>query len=135
RAGGDAQLPPTLRALSEAEGLCSTIAAPIANDHQTLGVFSIGYRTPHRFTTEEQRVVQSLAQRAGLAIQNARLFEQAQHVAAVEERQRLARELHDAVTQSLFAASLIAEVIPRAWEKNQGEAREHLQELRLLTRG
>ena len=54
-----------------------------------------------------------LAQRAGLAIQNARLFEQAEQAAVLEERQRLAHELHDAVTQTLFSASLIAEVLPR----------------------
>ena len=54
----------------------------------------------------------ALAQRAGLAIHNARLFEQAPLVATAEERQRLARELHDAVTQTLFSASLIAEVVP-----------------------
>jgi signal transduction histidine kinase len=79
--------------------------------------------------------VQALAQRAGLAIQNARLFEQAQQVATAEERQRLARELHDAVTQTLFSASLIAEVVPRLWERDPQEGRQRLEELRRLTRG
>jgi signal transduction histidine kinase len=41
--------------------------------------------------------------------------------ATLQERQRLAQNLHDAVNQSLFSASLIAEVLPRVWERNQDE--------------
>jgi two-component system nitrate/nitrite sensor histidine kinase NarX len=55
--------------------------------------------------------------------------------AMLEERQRLAHDLHDAVNQTLFSASLIAEVLPRMWEKDQAEARRSLEELRRLTRG
>ena len=53
----------------------------------------------------------------------------------IEERSRLARDLHDAVTQTLFSASLIADVLPRIWERNQDEGRRRLEELRQLTRG
>jgi signal transduction histidine kinase len=53
----------------------------------------------------------------------------------VEERQRLARDLHDAVSQTLFSASLIAEVLPRLWERNRDEGRRRLEEVRQLTRG
>jgi signal transduction histidine kinase len=55
--------------------------------------------------------------------------------AVAEERGRLARELHDAVTQTLFSASLIAEVLPRIWERNQERGRQQLEEVRTLTRG
>jgi signal transduction histidine kinase len=55
--------------------------------------------------------------------------------AIVAERNRLARELHDAVTQTLFAASLIAEVLPDLWDMDEGEARKSTEELRQLTRG
>ncbi|MDD5190317.1 MAG: histidine kinase [Dehalococcoidales bacterium] len=55
--------------------------------------------------------------------------------AAAEERNRLARDLHDAVSQTLFSASLIAEVLPRVWEKNEAEGKRRLEELRQLTRG
>jgi PAS domain S-box-containing protein len=51
------------------------------------------------------------------------------------ERTRLARDLHDAVTQTLFAASLIAEVLPDLWDVNEAEARRSTDELRQLTRG
>jgi len=53
----------------------------------------------------------------------------------LEERQRLAQNLHDAVNQSLFSASLIAEVLPRLWERNPEEGRHSLEDLRRLTRG
>ncbi len=55
--------------------------------------------------------------------------------AVVAERTRLARDLHDAVTQTLFSASLIAEVLPELWEINPDEARRSNEELRQLTRG
>jgi signal transduction histidine kinase len=77
----------------------------------------------------------ALAQRAALAIQNAQLFERAQQAAALEERQRLARDLHDAVTQTLFSTALIAEVVPDLWEADPAEGRQQLEELRRLTRG
>ena len=55
--------------------------------------------------------------------------------AAAEERNRLARELHDAVSQTLFSASIIAEVLPKLWVKNPDEARRRLTEIQQLTRG
>jgi two-component system nitrate/nitrite sensor histidine kinase NarX len=53
----------------------------------------------------------------------------------MQERQRLAQNLHDAVNQSLFSAGLIAEVLPRLWERDQVEGRQSLEDLRRLTRG
>jgi len=53
----------------------------------------------------------------------------------LEERQRLAHDLHDAVNQTLFSTSLIAEVLPRLWDKDQVEARRSLEDLRRLTKG
>jgi len=55
--------------------------------------------------------------------------------AVSEERSRLARELHDAVTQTLFSASLVAEVLPQLWQRNREEALRRLEELRQLNRG
>jgi PAS domain S-box-containing protein len=63
------------------------------------------------------------------------LAERAAHEAVTGERTRLARDLHDAVTQTLFSASLIAEVLPDIWDLNQAEGRKRLEELRQLTRG
>ncbi len=53
----------------------------------------------------------------------------------LEERQYLAHDLHNAVNETLFSASLIAEVLPQLWEKDQAEARRSLEDLRRLTKG
>lgn len=63
------------------------------------------------------------------------LAEKVTQAAIVSERTRLARDFHDAVTQTLFSASLIAEVLPDLWEINPAEGRKRLEELRQLTRG
>lgn len=55
--------------------------------------------------------------------------------AAREERDRLARNLHDAVTQTLFSASAIAEATPRIWEKDEALGRQYLERLPTLLRG
>jgi len=63
------------------------------------------------------------------------LAQKAAEAAVAAERSRLARDLHDAVTQLLFSASLIAEALPAIWENNQEEGRELLAEMRRLSRG
>lgn len=63
-----------------------------------------------------------------------RLAEELKEKAAASERDRLARDLHDAVSQTLFSTSLIAEVLPRLWERDQDEGRRRLEEIRLLSR-
>jgi signal transduction histidine kinase len=55
--------------------------------------------------------------------------------AVAAERNRLARDLHDAVTQTLFSASLIAETLPRSWERDREKGQRLLRELRQLSRG
>ena len=59
----------------------------------------------------------------------------AREQAAADERNRLARDLHDAVSQTLFSASLIADVLPNLWERNEVEGRKRLEEVRQLTKG
>ena len=60
---------------------------------------------------------------------------QAREQAAAEERSRLARDLHDAVSQMLFSASLTAEALPKLWDMDPERGREGLREVRQLTRG
>ncbi|NOR84384.1 MAG: GAF domain-containing protein, partial [Ardenticatenales bacterium] len=121
--------------VTEPEGIRSLMHVPIEIGGQIFGVFNADYLEPRSFDKDELRLFAALAQRAALAIENAQLYEQAQELAAVEERQRLARDLHDAVTQTLFSASLIAEVLPDLWDADQDEGRQLLGELRQLSRG
>ncbi len=108
---------------------------PIKVGGEVFGVFSADFVKPHHITPEELNRLILLAQRAALAIKNAQIFEQTHEIAITEERNRLARELHDAVTQSLFSASLIAEALPSVLESNPVEGQELLTELRQLNRG
>jgi PAS domain S-box-containing protein len=121
--------------ITQREGISSFLHVPVQVSGEPFGVFGVHYTSPHTFTSDEQRMLESLAQRAALAIENARLHERAQQVATLEERQRLARELHDAVTQTLFAASLIAETLPSVWRLNHERGERSLADLRRLTWG
>jgi PAS domain S-box-containing protein len=66
---------------------------------------------------------------------NELLQQKAAQEAVTTERTRLARDLHDAVTQTLFSATLIADVLPDIWQMNIREGHRRLEELRQLTRG
>ncbi|HEV7662302.1 MAG TPA: PAS domain-containing sensor histidine kinase [Chloroflexota bacterium] len=107
---------PTLAEVLRADAASARMSVPIVARGAVLTMFNVYYARPHSFGVEEQRLFGALAQRAGLALENARLFEAARAVAALEERQKLARELHDSVSQALYAIALNAsaakEVLP-----------------------
>jgi signal transduction histidine kinase len=111
------------------------LGIPLIVNDQVFGglVFYFHIRRP--FSREDIQLAQTLAGHAALAIENAHLRHQAAEMAKLAERSRLARDLHDAVTQTLFSASLIADVLPALWERNPEVGRQKLDELRLLTRG
>ena len=121
--------------ITDPEGICSFMQVPIKVGGEVFGVFSADYVRPRAFGDDEQRLFMALAQRTALAIDTAQLYEQTREMAVVEERNRLARDLHDAVTQTLFSASLIAEALPTIWESDQDEGRQLLGEMRRLSRG
>jgi signal transduction histidine kinase len=127
--------PHVARRITDPENIRSFMHVPIEIKGQIFGVFNADYAEPRAFGQDEVRLFTSLAQRAALAIQNAQLYEQAQELAAVHERQRLARDLHDAVTQTLFSASLIAESVPDLWKLNPQRGQEMLDKVRQLSRG
>ena len=79
--------------------------------------------------------VESIAVNAVDITERKRAEEREKLSAAVEERSRLARDLHDAVTQTVYSASLIAEVLPQVWERNPEEGKRNLMKLRQLVRG
>jgi nitrate/nitrite-specific signal transduction histidine kinase len=121
-------LPDGLRTRSE-------LAVPLKTKTAIIGVLDVQSDRPDAFDGSDLVVLRSLADQAAVAIENARLYEQARQLAVMEERQRLARELHDAVTQTLFSASLISEALPDLWDTDQQEGQKLLGELRQLSRG
>jgi signal transduction histidine kinase len=91
------------------------------------------------FTDDDERAVVTLAAQAGVAIENARLFAEAQQRLALEARHRLARELHDSVSQALFSITLETRgaqlLLERAGLPADGPLAERLDNLRQLTQG
>lgn len=108
---------------------------PLSVRGRTLGVLVIIGSKGRTFNRRQCSLFESIADQLAVAVENASLYAQAERTAAAEERSRLARELHDAVTQTLFSASLIAEVLPRLWSRDPEEGQRRLKELRSLTRG
>lgn len=113
----------------------AVLAAPILMRGEVFGGLALYYRDPHEFSDEELELASMLSDQVALATENAHLREQVEQVAAASERNRLARELHDAVTQAMFSAGLIADALPRLWDQDPVEAWRGLDELRQLTRG
>ena len=113
----------------------SHFIVPLIIDEKLYGTMTFYYENQTQFSEEDIYLGLTLASQVALAIENARLRNQEKEIAIANERNRLARDLHDAVTQTLFSATLIAEVIPRLWKKNINEGEKRLEELRQLTRG
>ncbi|MGB4870852.1 MAG: histidine kinase [Candidatus Promineifilaceae bacterium] len=108
---------------------------PLQVRDRKLGILAIIGSQESSFTPEQLALFKSIANQLGVAIENAFLFEKVEDMAIAAERNRLARDLHDAVTQTLFSASLIADVLPRIWERDVVQGKARLEELRELTRG
>jgi len=117
------------------EGMQSWMWVPLAVRGRIIGGMGVAHDKRNFFTPHHADLALSVANQAAITMINAELYEHAQELAVLEERQRLARDLHDAVNQSLFSAGLIAEVLPRLWDRDQAEARKSLEDLRRLTRG
>jgi signal transduction histidine kinase len=89
--------------------LHSVVAAPLKVGRRLVGVIAVSDTDPSRqFGPADLHLLNLFAQQAAIAIENARLYDQAQQAAVVEERSRLARELHDSVTQSLYSLTLLS---------------------------
>jgi len=117
------------------EEMQSWMWVPLAVRGRIIGGVGVAHEKRNYFTPHHADLALSVANQAAITMINAELYGQAQAFAVLEERQRLARNLHDAVNQSLFSAGLIAEVLPRLWERDQEGARRSLEDLRRLTRG
>jgi nitrate/nitrite-specific signal transduction histidine kinase len=116
-------------------GVEQVIAIPLMAKGRFVGSLNLSTSRSRTYPPEQMALLKTIGQQIGVAVENAYLYEQAQQTAIATERGRLARELHDAVTQTLFSANLIADVIPRIWKRDSEEGLKHLEELRQLTRG
>ncbi len=114
---------------------CAQLAVPLRIKEEVYGGLMLYYVDPRRFSAEEIELAVMFGDQTVLAIENARLRARAERTAVAAERNRIARDLHDSVTQTLFSATLIAEVLPKLVQRNSKEGMRRLDELRQLTRG
>ncbi len=84
----------------------SWMGVPLMLKERVLGMVVLVYQEPNYYTAHHAELALAIANQAAVAIENARLYEQAREVAALGERQRLARELHDSVSQALYGIAL-----------------------------
>ena len=127
----DVSQEPRYYSIPQTSEIRSELAVPLKTKETILGVLHVQSDRLDAFDGSDLAVLQSLAHQAAIAIENARLYEQAQQVATLEERQRLARELHDSVTQALYGVTLYAEAAARLLSSgDMAMAADHLRELR-----
>jgi len=122
--------PRLTRMVVRKEGLRSLAVIPLNSKGKVLGtLFAITHAT-REFTEQDVQLLTSIGNQIGVAVENARLYEQAQQAAIGEERGRLARELHDSVTQSLYSLTLLAEAGQRMAKAGDIErVREYMHRL------
>lgn len=125
----------TLKRILTAAGVQMAISIPLTAKGRILGFINLGSQAWRDVAPDACDLMAAIGQQVGVAVENAQLYEQAEAAAAAAERSRLARELHDAVSQTLFSASMIAGVLPRLWERDPQAAREQLAQLHQLTKG
>jgi nitrate/nitrite-specific signal transduction histidine kinase len=124
-----------LRGLLEPAGWRYMIQIPVNAKGTVFGALMLLTRREPDSSPEQLLSLAALGNQIGMAVDNARLYEHAEESAAAAERNRLARDLHDAVSQTLFSVSLIAEVLPRIYARDPVQGAQRLDELRQLTRG
>lgn len=111
------------------------LSVPLMIEGEVIGVLNVERSPEQPFTQDDAQRLQAFAAHAALALHNAHLYHAAQELAAIEERQRLAHDLHDSVTQMLFSASTIAEAAYRLWQRDPASIEHELIDLRDLTQG
>jgi signal transduction histidine kinase len=114
----------------------SELSVPIVLGHEVFGVINIEGR--RAFEDEDVSSIQVIADHLAVAIKNAELFDESREAAVMRERARLARDLHDSVTQVLSSISMISQSLVSAWQRDpkEGERRAHrLEELSQMAFG
>ena len=113
----------------------SFLGVPVVSKGQVIAAFYLTDKIgAEEFTADDQAAIEMLAAHAAIAIENARLFERSRELSVVEERTRLARELHDSVSQTLFSMSLVADAAAALVERDPAKAKAQLEGLREMAR-
>jgi signal transduction histidine kinase len=119
------QMSPVLFKHLRESAACTYVGVPVHAKGRALGVMSVFGRSMATFSPEDIALLAAIADHLGGAVENSQLRQKAEQAAVVEERQRLARDLHDSVTQSLYSLVLFAsagrEALDPAYMRENGE--------------
>ena len=114
----------------------SFLGVPIVTRGEVLGaVYLTEKEDGSMFSSADQKLIELLAAHAAIAIENARLYQRSRELSIIEERNRLARELHDSVTQRLFGVALAAESAATLLGRDPSKAAVELARVSELARG
>lgn len=130
---GDLQAAEPLQCAARAANVRAYMGAPIQLQDEVIGFINLLCEARDFFTDEHAQRLLAFAKLAAIAIQNARLFNQSRQLAALRERQRLARELHDSVSQTLFTCRTMSETALRRWERDPARARALMEDVNQMT--
>lgn len=112
------------------------LMVPLRSRGDTIGIFGIMRDEPGmEFDQEDVLLAETIAGYVAGAIENSQLTQRLADTAVVKERNRIARELHDSVTQNLYTVATISDAIPDLWESHPEETHKALDSLRRLSRG
>ncbi len=104
--------------------MTSFLGVPITVKGDVVGrLYLTDKRDAAEFSANDQALVETFALHAGIAIENARLHEQVQRLAVVDERDRISRDLHDSIIQSIYAVTLSLDDVPELVSEDPDEAR------------
>src|SRR3954464_14995762 len=114
----------------------SFLGVPIVARGEVIGALYLTEKEDaETFSESDQKLIELLAAHAAIAIENARLHERSRELSIIEERNRLARDLHDSVTQQLFGVALAAESAQTLLERDRAGAAAELKRVSELARG
>ena len=109
--------------------MTSFLGVPVTARGQAIGnLYLTDKRGAREFSDADQRIVETFALHAGIAIDNARLHAQAGRAAVADERDRIGRDLHDSIIQSLYAVSLSLEDVPELMADSPAEAAKRVDQ-------
>ena len=112
------------------------VLVPLQLRESVIGFLGVELHDRERtITGEETTLLEIISFDIAKLIEDSHQFEQTKALITAEERNRLARDLHDSVTQVLFSATLLAEVLPKIWRRDPEQGLQRLDKLRRLTRG
>jgi signal transduction histidine kinase len=129
----DPRVPADLRAMQEESGRLALVMIPLMVRSQRMGLVVLSYPGVHTWAEDQLRPYRTTAAQLAIAIdhrlQQNLLNERSQQLAVLQERQRLARELHDSVTQLIFSTTLIAQSVSTAWKRDPQEGQRRVDRL------